>query len=385
MMVAAKYREEPMKTFLWITIVGSVLALLAAGGARPPLASPSLAAQAECDCSNLKVLQIELRNAIQLQQNFRNKIADLRGMNQPTSQNALQVFAKQDALRGHIKVPGYNGPDHVDYYPFGRDLHADTDLSRYTSAQLCRMADSAAKVLDEAKQKSACAGIATATQAHEDFHISYCQRIGYANYEAMHGADRAQEEVEAYGVEIAVLRAEIAKVLEHANARVEIEANTRLDMPPNPLYNAIIITNDANVPMSRAAVSGEMIKLDGEAKQTTDGKIEGNCKFTGLPSTLTARASIETDGLVARVHYSVEGTQSSVGMQCTIGNRTGSGMSMPVPIKGGNVPDFEMPLEDRAEKEFDQGTGESAQVMARGGAKMSGKGKIRLIFCEESK
>jgi hypothetical protein len=160
----------------------------------------------ECDCSNLKTLQIELRNAIQLQENFRNKIADLRAMNRPTSQNALQVFAKSDALRGHTPVPGYNGPDHVDYFPWGRDLHADADLSQYTNAQLCRMADSAAQVLEEAKQKSACAGIGAATQAHEDFHISFCQRLGYANYEAMHGADRAQEEVEAYGVEIAMLR-----------------------------------------------------------------------------------------------------------------------------------------------------------------------------------
>lgn len=199
-----------MKSFVWLIVVVSAFALLAFVGAAQPLGSPPVAAQAECKCEDLKVLEIELRNAIQLQQNFRNKIAELRTMNQPTSQNALQIFAKSDALRGHTPVPGYNGPEHVDYFPWGRSL--DANLTKYTAAQLCRMADSAAKVLEEAKQKSACTGIAAAIQAHEDFHISFCQRIGFSNYESMHGADRAQEEVEAYGVEIAMLRAEIARV-----------------------------------------------------------------------------------------------------------------------------------------------------------------------------
>jgi hypothetical protein len=201
-----------MKTFLWLAIVGSAFALLSVAGARQPLESRPAAAQEECKCKDLKVLEIELRNAIQVQQNFRNKIADLRPMNRPTSQNALQIFAQGDALRGHTPVPDYKGPDHVDYFPWGRDLHADADQSKYTNAQLCRRSDSAEKTLGEAKDKSACAGIAAATQAHEDFHVNFCQRIGYANYEAMHGADRAQEEVEAYGVEIAMLRAEIARV-----------------------------------------------------------------------------------------------------------------------------------------------------------------------------
>jgi hypothetical protein len=54
-----------MKKFLLVTIIGFVLAALAAIDAPQPLASPVALAQAECDCSNLKVLQIELRNARQ--------------------------------------------------------------------------------------------------------------------------------------------------------------------------------------------------------------------------------------------------------------------------------------------------------------------------------
>ena len=104
-----------------------------------------------------------------------------------------------------------------------------------------------------------------------------------------------------------------------------------------------------------------------------------------MPSTLSARGSVETDGLDARVHYAVEGTQPSIGMQCTMGNKSGYGMSIPVNIGGTNVPDFNLPLEDGAEKEWDQGAGQSAQIMTRGGAKMTGKGKIRLILCEQSK
>jgi hypothetical protein len=57
-----------MKKCLLVTVIGFVLAAIAAIGAPQPLASPAAPAQAECDCSNLKVLQIELRNALLLQQ-----------------------------------------------------------------------------------------------------------------------------------------------------------------------------------------------------------------------------------------------------------------------------------------------------------------------------
>src|SRR5712692_1213214 len=70
--------EKQMKKFLLVTIVGFVLAALAAIGAPQPMASPAVIAQTECVCKDLKKLQIELRNALRLQQAFRNKIPKWR-------------------------------------------------------------------------------------------------------------------------------------------------------------------------------------------------------------------------------------------------------------------------------------------------------------------
>jgi hypothetical protein len=160
----------------------------------------------ECDCSKLKALQIELRNATHLQEAFRNKIPELRGKGKDSSQSAFETFAKGEARRGLESIPGYKGPLYVEYYPWGRGLSEDADRSMYKPAELCRMIDSSAKDLTEAKKASACAGIGAALQAHENWHISFCTTIGFLPYEEMHGADRAQEEVEAYGAQIKVLR-----------------------------------------------------------------------------------------------------------------------------------------------------------------------------------
>ena len=152
------------------------------------------------------------------------------------------------------------------------------------------------------------------------------------------------------------------------------------------MYTALNIENRAVVPMGRAAVSGEMFKLEGEGKQITNATVEGNCNFTGgLPSTLTARASIETDGLEAQIRFTVEGTHPSIGMYCIVDRKSGVGMSMPVSISSGNQPLMKLPLENGAEKVFDQASSEAARIMAQGGVKLSGQAKIRLILCEKSK
>lgn len=208
-----------MKKFLWIlTIAGSVISglillagVLAANGAPQPVGSPA-AAQAECDCSNLKVLQIELRNALRLQQAFRNKIPELRTMNKGESTIAVKQFAEGEARRGLEPIPDYKGPDHVDYYPWGRDLY-DRTGTKHTVEKLCSMQVSAKAELDKAVAASACTGIGAALEAHENWHGNFCRTIGFVPYEEMHGADRAQEEAEAYDKQIAVLRAEIARVL----------------------------------------------------------------------------------------------------------------------------------------------------------------------------
>ena len=71
-----------MKRILLMTIVGSALAALAAIGAPQPLASPAAIAKGECDCGSLEALQIELSNAVGLQQAFQGKIAGLRKLDQ---------------------------------------------------------------------------------------------------------------------------------------------------------------------------------------------------------------------------------------------------------------------------------------------------------------
>lgn len=375
-----------MRKYSWLAILPLALFVFTPNITRPE-ASNLIDDQKECDCSNLKILQIELRNAQKLQQAFRNKIPELRKMETEgvKSLQELQRWAASDARRGLEPVPG-RGPTEVDYKPWGDHLNYQDDpqvTGKYTNEQLCQRSDESAAGLAAAKKNAACAAIAQAIQVHEDFHLNFCRRIGYRPYWlGMSGADRAQEEVEAYGAQIAVLRAEIAKVIEKSDVHVIVTVNTRLQMPPNPLYTALNFENGADIAMGRANSAGDQIRLDGTGTQTMNGSVEGSCRYVGLPVTISAKASVDTDGLTATVRYNVEGKSPSIGMECSVGGR---GMSMPVPINGNNKFEIEMPLEDGATKEFDQASGESAQAMARGGAKMSGKGTVRLVLCQTGK
>ncbi|MDQ2974910.1 MAG: hypothetical protein M3R69_05790 [Acidobacteriota bacterium] len=167
----------------------------------------------KCDCSNLKALQAELFNALLLQQAFRNKIPELRTMNLGTSTDALKQFAEGEARRGLKEVPDYKGPNAFDYVSWG-DARTDPDYlpADKTDADLCAFSEDAGKLFNRAKQASGCAGIAAALEAHEQVHISTCNRIHYRPYLTMHRADRAQEEVEAYGAQIKVLREVLASL-----------------------------------------------------------------------------------------------------------------------------------------------------------------------------
>lgn len=299
-------------------------------------------------------------------------------MSRESAAIAFANFAKSAATT--VTRPASDkGPSAIDYISRGDGVSPD-DRGRVTGEGLCLKSDNAELALRDLDGGASCPGIAKAVRAHEDYHQNECTRLNYMVYREKHPADRAAEEAAAYGVQIAVLRAEIAKVLEHANVRIETETNSRMQMPPNPLYTAIIVDNRAVVPMSGVPVSGEMIKLTGEGKQTNNATVEGNCKFTGgLPFTLTARATIETDGLDAQIHLSIEGTHPSVAMECTMPGGTGRGMSIPVNVGGGNVPVINLPLENGAEKVFDQSMGQ----MAQGPVRITGTSKIRLILCEK--
>ena len=203
-----------MNTVLWVISLASLLTVMPIAGAPPPLASSASVMRPDCGCSNLDVLQIELHNAIQLQQAFRNKIPALRTMNQPTSGSALKSFAANEARRGLKVITDYHGPKEVDYYNHGSSLSDPLHPpSTWSQEDLCRPEKSAADTLASAVNASACAGIGAALEAHEAWHRSFCMRIGFVPYFNMHGADRAQEEVEAYDAQIKVLR----DIIEHLN------------------------------------------------------------------------------------------------------------------------------------------------------------------------
>lgn len=89
--------------------------------------------------------------------------------------------------------------------------HPPKDNPEWTAAKLCSLTASAESALTRVKNLAACTGIAKAIQAHEDVHTNTCLR-GFVAFFGMHAADRAQDEVYAYDAQIAVLRAEIARV-----------------------------------------------------------------------------------------------------------------------------------------------------------------------------
>jgi hypothetical protein len=346
--------------------------------------SPPLAVLApDCECKHLEALQTELRNAIKLQQAFSGKVAELRTMGPGSALGEYKRFA-DEVGRSIQKPAGDTGPDAVDYTPIGDNVYAGNEEKAGSKGRdLCQRSDNAERALAQVDQGAVCAGIAKAIRAHEDFHKSKCSSVGYTRYRDLHPADRAAEEADAYGVQISVLRSEIANVLERTSPRVEIEVNSRFQMPPNPAYTALVLENKGRVVTQRTAVSGDVIRFEGQGQQTNDGRVEGNCKFNGFPYELPAKATIESDGLDAQIRYTVEGTVPSLGMRCTIpGQGSGYGFSMPVPINNNtNVPVTNLPLRDGAEIVSDMANTQAAGIVAQGGVQMSGKVKIRLVLC----
>ena len=204
-----------------LSIAGGVvggLALLvgifATGGAsQPPASLTGATSTAECNCGNLKALQIELRNALALQRAFQGKIEELRKLDQVKAYSEFQKFAKT-AASGVYRPAGDTGPKEVDYTPYGDTV--DTGIienEKETPArreELCGLSRMAKQDLYDMEAGARCAGIAQAVKAHEAVHWASCRRSGYKSFRDMHGADRAQEEVEAYGAQIKVLREIIA-------------------------------------------------------------------------------------------------------------------------------------------------------------------------------
>jgi hypothetical protein len=380
--------KRPRTLMITGAVIGGLITLvvLAANGASSPTPTRPVAASGTkaCDCENLEALQIELRNAVRLQQAFRSKIADLRAMDQKDAQGEFNKFAKSLPSR-FIRPKGDTGPEVVEYTPYGNGV--DTGIldketeTKERHEQLCEPSREAKQEIEDMRSGAVCAGIVKAVVAHEEIHWASCRRLGYVPFRNMPAADRAQEEVDAYGAQIKTLREEIARVLEGATLRIVTESSTRLQMPPNPIYTAIILGNQGEVLMSRAPGSRDTIRFEGKGQQTTTGKVEGNCSFAGVPFTMPTRGSIETDGLDALIRYAVDGTQPSVRMQCSLGPGTGSGRSMPAPMNNSsNVPsDTTLPLRDGADIVVDLAKGQAAEIMSKGGAQVSGQTKMTLF------
>src|SRR5207253_10729750 len=126
--------------------------------------------------------------------------------------------------------------------------------------------------------------------------------------------------------------------------------------------------------------STDQFRFEGQGQQTNNVRIEGNCTVQGVPYTVPAKVTIDTDGLTASVQFELTGTMPSIGMQCKIpGVGSGYGMSMPVPMNSAKSPPITLPLKDGAEFKYDQSESEAAKIAARGGVTMSGPGIIRIV------
>ena len=336
---------------------------------------------AECNCSNLEDLQIELRNAQKLQQAFRNKIPSLRSMSHESSMLELKRFSETSARDGLEKNPKSKGASEVDFVAYGDTLYDPTrPPASATNESLCRLSSDAELSLQRAMQNVACDGIGRSLKAHEDVHQSSCVRRGYVNFFKMNGADRAEDEVAAYGAQINTLKAEIMKMIERAQVTVISDVKTKIKVPANPLYSTISVDNHSDVPMTSVSGSNDRFRFTGQGQQTNNASVDGNCRITsGVPYNLPATVTVDTDGLTADITYELSGKPPSIAMKCTIpGAGSGYGMSIPVQVETGKVPVAKMPLKDGAEIVMDMAQSEAAKIVAAGGVTMSGTATVTI-------
>lgn len=184
---------------------------------------PEADGSTRCDCKHIKAIQAELSNALGLQQAFQGKIADLQKIVDGLAANAeFNKFAKATADR-FSRPAGDTGPKSVEYTPYGESvdtgiLNAEKNTKKTAKEieerrnQLCGLSGNAKLEIADMKAGAVCAGIVEAVVAHEGVHWASCLRLGYLSFRDMHAADRAQEEVEAYGAQIKVLRDTLASL-----------------------------------------------------------------------------------------------------------------------------------------------------------------------------
>jgi hypothetical protein len=312
-----------------------------------------------CSCEDIAEVQAELRNAQRLQQAFRGQIDALRQMGPEAARIAMQQFANGPARTGLEPTQG-GAVGEVDYGPRGEAID-EQNWDRHSAQELCAMSAESVRRLDEAASASRCSDIGDALRAHEDHHRSFCNAIGYRPYHAMHGADRAAEEAEAYGAQIQVLRHALMRVLERANARVtfseRLGGGDRLD------------TEGEVALSSYAAYQDGRIRLRGMGEARGHYQSVGVCRVTsGARFTDRLNGELASDGETAEIQiYSLSITDHPIQYQCFGGTAETS-------VMGSTPPPVTLPLRDGASTTY----GLSGP---RGGGV---QGTVTLEFCRQS-
>lgn len=216
--------------------------------------------------------------------------------------------------------------------------------------------------LEQAARASSCGDIGESLRAHEERHHQFCRSIGYRPYNAMHGADRAAEEVEAYGAHIVVLRRALMRVLESANARVTFTEQISAG-------DSIQTEGEVDLTSVSTYENGEMI-LRGAGQSRARYSIIGGCSVTsGANFTDAIAGELRTSGETAQVmiYQTSMDDEHPVTLQCGRGRaQTSVFSSTPQAVT--------LPLRD----------GASTTYGLSGPRGRTSQGRVTLEFCRSS-
>jgi hypothetical protein len=205
--------------------------------------------------------------------------------------------------------------------------------------------------------------------------------MGYTAYRAQHAADDVLEEVEAYGAEAAILKAEVERLLSMVNPRIVVTTHAVVVVPPAP-YGSVTVDDRGEVRLGRLVGGVDRVKIEGEGTQATTASVERSCRFDGLPLRIPARAVLETDGVEVAVDYRLSGVTPGFGMRCEIpGLGSGAGMSLPSPIQPtSGLLEVKLPLKNGAKQITNLAEGPGAQILAAAGMSLTGTGILELKY-----
>ncbi|QGZ95300.1 hypothetical protein [Terricaulis silvestris] len=337
-----------------------VLVAVVATVALMPVAGAQNDGSRACSCEDIGELQAELRNAQRLQRAFQAQIAELRRMGPESARIALQQFANGPARQGLEQTDGSRTGE-FDYGARGEAID-EQNWDRHGADELCALSAESMQRLEQAARASRCADIGEALRAHEERHHAFCRAIGYRPYHAMHGADRAAEEVEAYGAQIQVLRHALVRLLERSNARVTFSEQ---------LGGGDELRTEGEVAFNHYAAyeNGEML-MRGVGQATGRYRMVGGCSVTsGAEFTEPLAGNLHTDGEMAEITlYQTSMVDHPITFQC-FGH--GGGQTS---VLGAAPPNVTLPLRDGASTTY----GLSGP---RGGGL---QGRVTLEFCRSS-